>query len=176
MNPGEQETPEEQVPSSCGTPPPPPIGPPSPIQWNLLFRLASPLAIVSGVAASLFSPIVIVLVLPITLKRIIARYKPFHTGILQTGQGAAMGAFAALLSFVAYLVIMIPVITANPATLQNIIRKNGAHNPNPQLAQGVITNEGFAVFVASFLILAFAIFLITGTVSGALFTRSKRLP
>jgi len=111
VNPGEQETPEEQVPSSYGTPPPPLIGPPGPIQWNLLFRLASPLAVITGVVSYLVFPVGLLLVLPFSLKRIIARYRPLHTGALLPGRGAAIGAFMALLSFIGFLVFFLATLS-----------------------------------------------------------------
>jgi len=171
--------------ASYGTPPPPnpnpapnpPPTPPALIQWGTVFRLASPLAIVTGVASALFSPIILLVVFPISLKRIITRYRPFHSGLLRTGQGAAMGAFTALLSFIAYLVVMIPVIAANRSPFLDLIRKSGAQNPDPQaqqVAQWFTTNEGFVVFMSIMLLLVLAIFLIAGVISGALLTRAKK--
>lgn len=178
MNPGENQTPEIHTPSSCGTPPPNPLPPnlPARIQWSAAFRLASPLAIVTGVTSALFSPITLLLVLPISLKRIIARYRPFHSALLRTGQGAAIGAFTALLSFIAYLVIMLPVIAASRGTLLEIVRKNGGPNPDPQLAQWYATNEGFVVSVAFAMVVVLAVFLIAGAISGAVIAKGKNPP
>ena len=88
-----------------------------------------------------------------------------------------MGAFTALLSFIAYLVVMIPVIAANRSPFLDLIRKSGAQNPDPQaqqVAQWFTTNEGFVVFMSIMLLLVLAIFLIAGVISGALLTRAKK--
>jgi len=183
VNGSEHENPEIPTPSSYGTPPPPTPAPnlpqnlPPRIQWGTVFRLASPLAIVTGVVSYLFVPIGLLLVLPISLKRVLTRYRPFHSGVLRTGQGAAMGAFTALLGFVAYLVFMIPTIAGNRGTVLDIIRKSGAQNPDPQaqqIAQWFTTNQGFVVFVCILLGFLLAIFLIAGIISGALLTRAEK--
>jgi energy-converting hydrogenase Eha subunit E len=152
------------------------------IQWNLFFRLASPLAIVTGVAAYLFSPFSLVLILPVCLKRIIARYRPFHSGVLQASQGALMGTFMAVLSFAAFLVFALATVSLQRAPVLDKLRAIAAiaaQNPNPkaqQMALWLPTNEGFIVFVAFAMALALAIFLISGAVSGALIMRTKKLP
>ncbi|HKV93190.1 MAG TPA: hypothetical protein VJW20_11645 [Candidatus Angelobacter sp.] len=177
VNPGEQETPEEQVPSSYGTPPPPPIGPPGPIQWNLLFRLASPLAIITGVVTFLFWPIGLLLVVPVSLKRIIARYRPLHSGVLQTSQGVLIGVFTAVLSFVAYSVFTLPTLSLNRASVLAILRNIAAQSPYPraqQMSEWFATNEGFIAFRIMFLVFFLALFLIAGALSGAWITRTRK--
>lgn len=177
MNPGEQETPEEQIPSSYGTPPPPPIGPPSPIQWNLLFRLASPLAVITGVMSYLIFPVGLLLVLPFSLKRIITRYRPFHTGALPANQGAAIGAFMGLLSFVGFLVFSLATLSLQRAEMLNKLHELAAQAPDAQsrqLAQWLATSQGFALFTVAILIFLLAIFLIAGALSGAWITRTKK--
>jgi hypothetical protein len=182
---GEPENREIRTPSSDGTPLPPAEGPPlpaspsGPIQWNLFFRLASPLSIVTGVVVSLLLPISVVLILPLCLRRIIARYRPLHSGVLQAGQGARMGAFMAALSFAAFLVFALPAVSLQRAAMLDKFRGIAARNPGPgaqQFAAWVATTEGFIIMVALLLAVVLALFLITGVVSGAMFTRAKKLP
>ena len=178
MNGGEQENPEIQPPSSYGTPPPP-AEPAARIQWGVFFRLASPLAILAGVVTYLFPPIGLFLLLPITLKRIIARYRPLHSGALRSGQGALMGAFMAALSFVAFLVFVLPTLSLSRTPMLDKIREKAAQAPDPQSQQMMLwftTTQGFIVFTALLIGFVLAIFLITGAVSGAVITRTKKVP
>ncbi|HET9365714.1 MAG TPA: hypothetical protein VFP71_11960 [Candidatus Angelobacter sp.] len=177
MNPGEQETPEEQIPSSYGTPPPPPIGPPSPIQWNLLFRLASPLAVITGVMSYLIFPVGLLLVLPFSLKRIITRYRPLHTGALPPGRGAVIGVFMGLLSFIAFLVFFFATLSVRRAYVLDKIHQWIAQAPDAQsrqLAQWFATSQGLALIIASAIFFSLALFLIAGALSGAWITRTKK--
>lgn len=177
MNPGEQETPEEQIPSSYGTPPPPPIGPPGPIQWNLLFRLASPLAVITGVISFLAFPVGLLLVLPFSLKRIITRYRPLHTGALPPGKGAVIGIFMGLLSFIGFLVFFFATLSLYRAEVLDKFHELAAHAPDAQsrqIAQWFATSEGFALFTVATLVFFLAIFLIAGAISGAWITRTKK--
>lgn len=177
MNPGEQETPEEQIPSSYGTQPPPPIGPPGPIQWNLLFRLASPLAVITGVMSFLVFPVGLLLVLPFSLKRIITRYRPFHTGALPAGQGAVIGGFMGLLSSIGFLVFSLATLSLQRAEMLDKIHQLAAQAPDAQsrqMMQWFATSEGFALFTAAILVFFLIIFLIAGALSGAWITRTKK--
>ena len=177
VNPGEQEIPEEQIPSSYGTPPPPPIGPPGPIQWNLLFRLASPLAVISGVMSILVFPVGLLLVLPFSLKRIITRYRPFHTGALLPGQGAAIGGFMGLLSFIAFLVFFLATLSLRRANVLDKVHQWIAQAPDAQsrqIAQWFATSQGFTLLVISAIVFVLVIFLIAGAISGAWITRAKK--
>jgi ribose/xylose/arabinose/galactoside ABC-type transport system permease subunit len=123
-----------------------------------------------------------VLILPVCLKRIIARYRPLHSGVLQAGQGALLGAFMAVLSFAAFLVFALATVSLQRAAVLDKLRDIAAiaaQNPNPkaqQMALWLPTNEGFIVFVAFSLALALAFFLLAGAISGALITRTKKLP
>lgn len=177
MNPGEQETPEEHIPSSYGTPPPPPIGAPGRIQWNLVFRLASPLAVISGVMSFLVFPVGLLLVLPFSLKRIITRYRPLHTGALPPGQGSAIGAFMGLLSFIAFLVFPLATLSLRRAEMLDKFHKLAAQAPDAQsrqIIQWFATNQGFAFITTMAFIFILAIFLIAGAISGAWITRTKK--
>lgn len=175
MNPEEHENPEIQIPPSA----PPPPAPNGRIQWNLLFRTASPLAIVTGVVSAMLPPVGLLLALPLSLRRIIARYRPFHTGVLRPGQGAWIGAFTALLSFVAFLIFFLPVLSLRRADVLAWLRDRAAQYSDPvqkQMALWFTTNEGLMTYFAMVLASLLAIFLIAGAVSGALLARAKKLP
>lgn len=177
VNPGQQETPEEQSPSSYGTPPPPPIGPPARLQWNLLFRLASPLAVITGVLSYLIFPVGLLLVLPFSLKRIIARYRPLHTGALPASQGSAIGAFMGLLSFIAFLVFPLATLSLRRAEMLNKIHELVSKAPDAQsrqIIQWFATTQGLAFIVVSAFTISLAIFLIVGALSGAWITRTRK--
>jgi len=176
LNPGEHESPEPQIPPPSAAPPPP-LDPPRRIQWNVLFRLASPLAVVSGVVSALLPPAGLLLVLPLSLKRIIARYKPLHSGVLRTGQGALAGAFTALLSFVAFLVFFLPLLSLRRDDIVAWLRDRAAQYPDPQQKQIALwftTNEGLITYLAFSVVFLLVLFLIVGAVSGAWTTRPRK--
>jgi hypothetical protein len=177
VNPGEDDNPETQIPPSDGTPPP--IAPPGRIQWSLFFRAASPLAVVTGVATYLFFPVGLLLVLPLSLKRIIARYRPFHSGAMQPSQGALMGAFMAFLSFASFLVFFLATLSVKREPLFKLFHDLAAQSPDPWTQQMLLwytTSDGFIALTVWALIFCLALFLIAGAVSGALITRAKKRP
>lgn len=172
MNSGEHDSPESQIPQSTGAPPPSPVSS-GRIQWNLLFRTASPLAIVTGVVTFLFFPIGLLLVLPLSLKRIITRYRPFHPGTLNTGQGALAGIFMALLSFLTFVVFFFATLSVNRGPMLNKLHEAAMKNPDPQVQQ-IVLRYGFTIFIIFFLVFFLVLFTIAGGVSGALLTRTKK--
>jgi hypothetical protein len=175
VNPGEHENPQIQIPPPDGIPPPaPPVGR---IQWNLLFRTASPLAIITGVLSALIPPIGLLLVLPLSLKRIIARYRPFHAGGLRASQGAVIGAFTALLSFVAFLVFFLPLLSVRRADIVAWLHDRAAKLTDPVQKQTTLwftTNEGLMTYLAFSLVFLLVIFLVIGILSGAVITRTRK--
>ena len=177
MNPGLNENPEIQTPPSPAASLPP--GASGRIQWGLFFRAASPLAVITGVVAYLFFPIGLLLALPLSLKRIISRYRPFHAGSLRPSQGAILGAFMALLTFIAFLVFALPTLSLNRGAMLDMLREKAAETPDPQahqLAQWFTTNEGFVFLTACGLVLVLMIFMAAGAVSGAVITRPRKRP
>jgi hypothetical protein len=177
MNPEEHENPEIQTPPPESAPPP--VAPVGQIQWGLFFRTASPLAILTGVMTYIFFPVGFLLVLPFSLKRIIARYRAFHPGALRPAQGAAMGAFMAVLSFVAFLVFFLATLSVNREPVLAKMRTMAAQAPDPQLQQRMLllaSNEGFIALAVFTLFLFLAVFLLVGTLSGAVITRPKKPP
>jgi Na+-transporting methylmalonyl-CoA/oxaloacetate decarboxylase gamma subunit len=176
VNFDEHESPESQIPQSTGAPPPSTVSS-GRIQWGLLFRTASPLAIVTGVATFLFFPVGLLLVLPFNLKRIITRYRPLHRGTLNAGQGALAGIFMAFLSFLAFVVFFFATLSVNRGPMLNKLHEIAMQNPDPQAQQIMLwytSNDGFPILIAFVLLFFLVLFLVAGGISGALITRSKR--
>jgi hypothetical protein len=148
------------------------------IQWRVFFRVASPLAALTGFIACLFLPAILV-VLPLSFRRAVRHYGPFHPGQLTSGQGASLGAFMALLSFFAYLIFMLPTILLSRDVLLGRIREMAGQNPDPQAQQMILwftTNAGFAVLTCSVLAIFLILFVVVGLISGALMSPPKDRP
>ena len=163
-------------------PPPPSVVLPEPtgyarpirIHWKGFLRIAAPLALISGLTG-LYPP----LGLPVFLASVVASvylYRKRHLGPLSAFQGAQLGAFMGLLS---YLTLVIP-SSASCALARNACREGlvsalrdaAKFNPTPQaqeLLQSLQQSDArlfgflaFAFFVALLFMLAF------GAVTGAL--------
>jgi hypothetical protein len=149
---------------------------PGKIQWGVFFRIALPHSAIVGFLTFLLLPVGLLLVLPLSLGRIITRYRQLHAGALRSGQGARMGAFMALLSFVSFLVFAVPTISVNRAALLDMIAERARQNPDPQSQALVVwfaTTPGFIFFTAISMLILLVFFLIVGMASGALMTGSK---
>lgn len=88
-----------------------------------------------------------------------------------------MGAFTALLSFVAFLVFFLPLLSVRRADILAQFKDLAAQNPDPQQKQIALwftTNEGFVVIVLLVMAFILAAFLIVGAVSGAFITRPRK--
>jgi hypothetical protein len=147
------------------------------IQWKVFFSTASPLAALTGFLAFLFSPLTVVLVLPLSLRRIIGRYRPYHPGILNSAQGARLGAFMALLSFAAFLIFFLATISLNRGPLLARIHAVAMQNPDPRIQQELLwftTNAGFAVITSLVLLFFLIMFEIVGLISGALIASAPK--
>ena len=150
----------------------PPIAPAQPgrIQWNLFFRMASPLAALTGFLACLVFPIAILLVFPLSLRRVIHRYRPYG-GPVGSGQGARLGAFMGLLSFASFLIFALPTLSLNHGAMMDKVRAMAAQNPDPQAQQMMLwftTEPGFIVITVFTMLVFLLIFLAIGAISGAL--------
>ena len=155
--------------ASSSSPPPAPAQP-GRIQWNLFFRMASPLAALTGFLACLVFPIAMLLVFPLSLRRVIHRYRPYG-GPVGPGQGAWMGAFMGLLSFASFLIFALPTISLNHGAMLDKARERAAQNPDPQTQQAMLwftTEPGFIVAVVFAMFIFFLIFVAIGAISGAL--------
>jgi hypothetical protein len=145
------------------------------IQWSVFFRTASPLAALTGFLAWIFFPTVLV-AFPLSFRRTVRQYRPFHPGQLTSGQGARLGAFMALLSFFAFLILLLPTILLGRDVFLARIREMAGQNPDPQAQQMILwftTNAGFAVLTCLVFAIFLAIFVVVGLVSGAVMTPPK---
>lgn len=170
--------------SSPPLPPPSPGHPPaSPLRgldapglhWGLFFRIASPVAALTGLLSVLFLPVGLFLILPFGVRRAISRYRPHHAGPLQRAHCARLGTFTALLSYLSFFIFFLATISLNRAALIQRAQESAQKNPGPQ-AEEVLrllsTSEGFIAIVAMGLIFFLVLFLLIGLASGALAMRS----
>lgn len=90
-----------------------------------------------------------------------------------------MGVFMALLSFAAFLVFFLATLSLKRETLFQWFHDWAAKSPDPQTQQMILwytTNEGFIVITIFSLLIALVLFLAAGAVSGAMLSRTKKLP
>jgi hypothetical protein len=167
---------EVDVSSPASTPSQPAAPAREGIQWKVFFSTASPLAALTGFLAFLFSPLTVLVVLPLSLRRIISRYRPYHPGMLRSGQGARLGAFMALLSFAAFLIFFLATLSMNRGPLLARIHELATQNPDPQVQQALLwftSNTGFIVITGLTLMVFFILFEIVGMISGAIMAPPK---
>ncbi|HZU33764.1 MAG TPA: zinc ribbon domain-containing protein [Candidatus Angelobacter sp.] len=169
-----EQAPDDPV--ATTTIPPPPMPRVGSIQWNAFFRIVSPMAAFAGFLTFLFLPAGL-LIFPYTTVRAIARYRPLHLGALQSGHGARLGAFAALLSFLSFLIFSLSIITVSHAALLNKLQEIARQTSDPQTLQAIqwfTTDQGFAVGMALSLTFFLLVFLILGAITGALVANKIR--
>lgn len=113
--------------------------------------------------------------LPASLFWSISSYRRRQPVPIRPGQGAAMGALVALLSFTVFLFFSLAAIYFKTAEYREFVRSQiheiAARNPDPQsqqIQQWFATPDGMIVLTAIGLGTALLAFLIIGTASGAL--------
>ena len=142
------------------------------IQWGVYSRAALPLAALTGFIAAMFLPAVLV-AFPLSFRRTLSQYRPFHAGPLPSRQGARLGALMALLSFAAFLVFFLPLVLLGHDSLAERIRAMAAQNPDPQAQQALLwltTPSGFVVFSVFAVLFVLFLMLLVGLLCGALMT------
>lgn len=147
------------------------------VRWGIFFRLASPLAALSGFISAVFPPFGILLVLPWSIRRIVTRYRQQQAGPLKRKTGAQLGAFTALLSFFSFLIFFLATISLKRDALIQIFQENAQRNPGPQTQEMVhliSTTEGFIAMMVLTAAIFLATFLLVGLVSGALVAGGPR--
>jgi hypothetical protein len=149
------------------------------IPWRVFLRIALPFAALTGFISSLFLP-VLLLALPLNLRRVLTQYRLLHAGPLSSGTGARLGAAMALLSFVFFIPFFGLSVYLGRDILITRIRDMAAQNPDPQVQQVLLwwtTKAGFLVASGLMLVFLLLLFLFVGLVSGALMTgESKNRP
>lgn len=150
------------------------------IQWKRFWRLALPLAVVSGTAVAAAGLFGIVLFL-VSLIVAIAVYRREHPGTLTTTQGAALGAVMGLVSYL--FVLIYAAVEAGrhfgefrQQWLDNLQQRMGS-NPDPQIQQFIhwaATNQGILVLsLVSAVITGVFIAVVTGMI-GAITAAASR--
>lgn len=170
-----------------GTPdsiPPPSVpvkpGLPSRIRWKRFWRLALPLAVVSGTAVAAAGLFGIVLLL-VSLVVAIAVYRRDHPGPLTATQGAVLGAVMGLVSYL--FVLIYATVEAGrhfsefrQQWLDNLQQRVGT-NPDPQIQQFIhwaSSNQGILVLgLVSAVITAVFVGVMTGVI-GAITAAASR--
>src|SRR6202012_4359945 len=112
-----------------------------------------------------FFPFGLLLMFPYVTVRAISRYRPLHSGVLQGGHGARLGAFAALLSFFSFLIFFLAFIALYRAAVMERVQQLVQQNTDPQTLQTLqwlTTNQGFVAASAMCLAFFLVIFLIIG--------------
>ncbi|MGC2695589.1 MAG: hypothetical protein WA738_07340 [Candidatus Angelobacter sp.] len=141
------------------------------IQWGPFFRIASPLAALTGLLAAAVPLLGLFLMLPFSVRRVIFRYRSHHTGQLGRTQGARLGAFAAMLSYFSFLIFFLATISLKRADVIQIVQERMQKNPEPQTQEMIrllSTNEGFFAFMTLVSLFFLILFLLLGMASGAL--------
>jgi hypothetical protein len=171
--PAEQaDLPPDQEPDGSPAPASPLRGLGAPgLHWGLFFRIASPVAALTGLLSVLFLPAGLFLMLPFGVRRAISRYRPHHAGPLDRAHCARLGTFTALLSYLSFFIFFLATISLNREALIQRAQESAQKNPGPQ-AEEVLrllsTNEGFTTIAAIVLIFFLVLFLLVGVASGAL--------
>jgi hypothetical protein len=122
-----------------------------------------------------FAPLGLFIALPAVLFWTISSYRRRRPAPLRTGQGAAMGALMALLSFAVFLFFSLAAIYFKTTQYRDFvlsrIHEIAARNPDlqtQQMLQWFTTPDGLIVFTAIGLGMILMAFLIIGMGSGAL--------
>lgn len=146
------------------------------VQWNLFFRIASPLAALAGCLSLVLLPVGLFVLLPYAIVRAIKRYRTHHPGPLQGKHGARLGAFAALLSFLSFVLFFLATISVKRPEIISRFEEMAKQSPDPQAQQAIYwftTNQGFTAIMGITLVIFLVIFLVVGVVSGILAATSK---
>jgi hypothetical protein len=174
------DVPEIPVADPPNSPPPPP--PPSAddpraagIFWKDFLRSAAPLGVLTGMLTVVFPPLGLFIVLPASLVWSIGRYRRQHPLPLRKGQGTAMGALMALLSFGVFMFFSLAAIYFKPTEYRDFllarIHEATLKNPDPQAQstlQWLATPDGLIFSTVIALGMLLVMFLIIGMCSGAL--------
>ncbi|HEU4416445.1 MAG TPA: hypothetical protein VFT65_16770 [Candidatus Angelobacter sp.] len=86
-------------------------------------------------------------------------------------QGARLGAFAGMLSFLSFLIFSLATISLKHEAVSRMLEESIKDNPNPrnqQLLQVLSTHDGFIAFLVLSLLIAMVLFFLLGIASGAL--------
>lgn len=149
------------------------------IEWKKYRRAALPPSFLAGLILAVFAPLGL-LVFVVSLVFLVWRYRRDHLGPLRAMQGAKMGAFNGLISFLVATAVDAALFHAEyRQQMMDELHRRFAGNPDPQVqhfVQWAGTNQGFAVLVIFSLVFLLVIFLIVSSFIGAVsvsFSASK---
>jgi len=145
---------------------------PQAIQWRVYAKVALPLAALTGFVAAMFVPAVLV-AFPLSFRRTLSQYRRFHPGPLPSRQGGRLGAFMALLSFVAFLAFFLPITVLAHDSLVDRFRAMAAQSADPMAQQAMLwatTPSGFVVVSVFAVVFVLVVLLLLGLLCGALMT------
>jgi len=144
-------------------------------------RLALPLAAVTGAGIGVIPPIGLVLFFA-ALIYCVNRYGRVHPGTLSPAQGARLGTFNGLISYVVAVILQVAVNHGEyRQQMMAGLQRRFAGNPDPQVQQVLhwaSTDHGFLVLLIWGMVLLLVIFLVLSSFAGAmtitLLRREKR--
>jgi hypothetical protein len=147
------------------------------VRWPSAFRKC----LIAGAATTFVvliagHPLLILMALPIGGWFAVFLYRRgFDHPPVNAGVGARVGAFAGLIAFGLYAILMTVVLIFQRARfmeeIRNTMRTAAAQNPNPQTQQIVerlMSPEGIAILVTLSAVILFFVFLVLCSVGGAI--------
>ena len=142
------------------------------IRWKEYMRLALPLSVVTGAGIGVIPPIGLVIFFA-ALIYCVNRYGRVHPGILRAGQGARLGTFSGLISYVVAVILRLAAFSHGEyrqqmmADLQRRLAAN--HDPRvQQFLQWASTDHGFTVLLIWTMFFLLVIFLVLSSFAGAM--------
>lgn len=141
------------------------------IQWKDYRRIAVPLSVVAGTGIAFIAPIGLVIFFG-AIVYAVNYYRRQHPAPLSPLQGARMGAFNGLISFVVAAVLQAALNHGEYRQQMMLeLQRRFAGNPDPQVQQFVhwaSSTQGFTVLVLFTIIFLLVIFLIVSSFAGML--------
>jgi len=132
--------------------------------------MALPLSLIAGLGISLLPPIGLLFFVASTVYAV-GRYGRDHQGPLKASQGAKMGAFNGLISYVVATALGMALNHADYRQQMMLTLQKQFHgNSDPQVQQmlhWIATNQGFVVFTLIALLFGLVVFLIVSSFIGA---------
>jgi hypothetical protein len=176
-----------------------PIPPPSPVQasplvpgvaegridWHRFLRMAWLPAIIAGLATAFYAPVGLLVVVPLTVTLTIRTYMKQNPLPLRAAQGAKMGIMAGFVSFVAFALLVLGLVSMDTAHIReewtHAALQAASRNPDPHVQETlrsiVSTDQGFYLVVGIslvfFLVIVVGFTALTGAIAAATLSRRR---